>query len=125
MPIKCKSSQFFREEFNYSLAAGVNTLWMMKSFRDEVLCLHRISVKNLALADTSLCHFLVKHNGRTLYIFTNAVIVANSAETFEHDLYLKDREEFGIEITPNAVGDAIQVTIEGFRFRDSEYDMST
>jgi len=123
--IKCKSEQVFRECKDYTLGVGANILFMMKSGNEEVLIIHRISVYNSSQANTADCHFVVKHNGDIRYIWTDTGIVAGDADTFEHDLYLVLGDEVGIIITPNAAGDTIEVTLEGLRVRDDEYETPT
>jgi len=123
--IKCKSEQVFTEKYNYVLAAGSNVLWFVKARTGEVILVRSLSIYNSSQANTAACYKLLKRRGITHRLNYVAAINAGVVQEWATPVYMIDGDEVGIEVTPNAAGDNIEVTIQGLRLRNDEYFKAT
>lgn len=123
--IKCKSDQVFTEKYDYTLTAGVNELFFFKARHQEVLIIRNICIFNPTQSNSGVCYKVMRRRGRIFYLNHVAAINAGVVQQWAIPVYLIDGDEIGIEITPNAEGDDIEVVVQGLRMRDDEYFKAT
>jgi len=125
MPIKLKSEQLNTEHYHYFLAADENCLFPVKARPGEVVIVHSVCLYNPSQANYTLGYKLMRQRGHTCRLNYTATINAGTVQRWATDVYLKDGEECGFAITPNAAGDEIAANFQILRFRDDEYTIPT
>jgi len=107
------------------MAANENIFLPIKARPDEVIIVHSISCYNNTQSNFTHLYKVLKRRGLVCRIDYVAALATVVVHLFDHDLYMIDGDEAGIALTPAAVGDTVQVTIQFMRLRDDEYFKST
>ena len=125
MVMKIKSEQLRTEMYQYNLAAGENILMPIKARPGEVICVHSVCCYNPTEVNFTLLYKMLKVDGKFCRLNYAATLNAGVVKRFATDVYLKDGDECGFAVTPNAAGNLICVNFQILRFRDDEYNIST
>jgi len=125
MPIKCQSNQINTEHYHYTLEAGENIFFPVKARPGEVIVVHSVCLYNPSQANYTLAYKLMRQRGHIIRLNYAATLNAGVVQRWATDVYLRDHEEGGFAITPNAVGDEIAVSFQIIRMRDDEYFKAT
>jgi len=125
MPIKIKSEMLNTEHYHYTLAAGENCLFPVKARPGEVLIVHSVCLYNPSQANYTLAYKLMRQRGHVCRLNYAAALNTGVVQRWGTEVYLKDGEECGFAITPNAAGDEIAANFQILRFRDDEYNIPT
>lgn len=125
MPLKLKSEQLNTEHYHYTLAADENIFFPVKARPGEVVCVHSVCLYNPSQVNYTLAYKLMRLRGHICRLNYQAAINAGVVHRWATDVYLKEHEECGFAITPNAAGDEIAANFQIIRFRDDEYEIPT
>ena len=125
MPIKCQSNQIFIEHYHYTMGEGENIFLPVKARRNEVLVVHSIGVYNPTQNGFTHLYKILQRKGHNCRIEYTAAVATLTVRRWSSDVYLIEGDECGIALTPSAAGDMVILTVQGLRFRDDEYFIST
>jgi len=125
MPIKCQSNQIFTEHYHYTMGEGENIFLPVKARRNEVLVVHSIGVYNPTQNGFTHLYKILQRKGHNCRIEYTAAVATLTVRRWSSDVYLIEGDECGIALTPFAAGDMVILTVQGLRFRDDEYFIST
>jgi len=116
-------SKMVRHElYDYVCPVLLTWFWPVKARRGEVIIVNQISVYNNSGANYGICYKGIKCHGEIHRINHSAAINTGVVQRWSADNYLIDGDELGVAITPNAVNDTVQISVQLIRFLDSEFD---
>lgn len=125
MPIKIQSSMLNTEHYHYTLAAGENILFPVKARPGEVLIVHSVCLYNPSQVNYTHIYKLMRQRGHICRLNYAAALNSITVRRWATDIYLKDHEECGFAVTPNAAGDIIAANFQIIRMRDDDYFKAT
>ena len=125
MPVKCQSNQIFTEHYHYTMGAGENIFLPVKARPGEVLIVHSVGIYNPTANGFTHIYKILNRKGHNCRIEYVAALATLTVRRWSSDVYLIDGDECGIALTPSAAGDMVILTVQGLRFRDDEYFIST
>jgi len=90
-----------------------------------VLVVHSIGVYNPTQNGFTHLYKILQRKGHNCRIEYTAAVATLTVRRWSSDVYLIEGDECGIALTPFAAGDMVILTVQGLRFRDDEYFIST
>lgn len=116
------SKMIQHEMYEYTMAAGLNWFYPIKARPGEVILVNCVSIYNNSGANYGACYKAIKCHGEVYRINSVTAINNGVVKRWEGDNFLRDGDELGVGITPNAAGEKGQVCFQIIRFVDTDYN---
>jgi len=110
------------ERYDYTMIAGLNWYFPVKSRPGGVILVHAISIYNNSGANYGAMYKAVRIKGEVHRLNYTASLNNGLVKRWMEDYYITNGAEFGVGITPNAAGETTQVSFQTIHFTDVDYN---